>query len=180
MIADIRSVDAMYNGDTVAITIVLDGYHRQAVYNTANEVTASEKPYTLCIEKKKQKRSMNANAYLWTICQKIAEKVGTTKETVYQKNISEVGSFEVVEVAAEAAKRFIDRWQSNGIGWVAENIGERNGYATIVAYYGSSTYDTAEMARLIDAIVAEAKTVGVETMTPIEIERLKDEWRESR
>ena len=46
----------------------------------------------------------------------------------------------------------------------------------IQAYYGSSTYNTAEMARFIDGIVSEARWLGIETMTPAEIERMKTAW----
>ena len=41
-------------------------------------------------------------------------------------------------------------------------------------YYGSSTYDSKQMARLIDNIVQDCKAVGVETATPQELARLKE------
>lgn len=169
--------EAAYNGDTVALTVLLDGRHRQEIWQAINAISASEKPYEVVIERKKKRRSLNANAYCWVLCQSIAEQVGTTKEAVYKKNIAEVGSFEVIDMVSEAVDRFIERWQKNGIGWVAEPHSVKDGYTSVIAYYGSSTYDTKEMARLIDALIAEAKSVGVETMTPDEIARLKDEWQ---
>jgi hypothetical protein len=44
-------------------------------------------------------------------------------------------------------------------------------------YKGSSEYTTLEMAVLIDGIVSEAKELGIETIPPKEIERLKTMWR---
>ena len=41
---------------------------------------------------------------------------------------------------------------------------------------GSHTYDTAEMSRLIDATVEEAKELKIETMTPDQLERMKAAW----
>jgi 16S rRNA U1498 N3-methylase RsmE len=41
---------------------------------------------------------------------------------------------------------------------------------------GSHTYNTAEMSRLIDATVEEAKELGVETLTPDQLERMKASW----
>lgn len=96
---------------------------------------------------------------------------------VYRKNISEVGSFEVVEVASAAVPRFIKRWHGNGLGWIAEPYQEKNGFTTIIAYYGSSTYSTAEMARLIDALISEAKAMGIETLPPDQLEALKASWK---
>lgn len=43
-------------------------------------------------------------------------------------------------------------------------------------YFGSSTYDAKEMSVLIDGVVSECKEMGIETMTPDEIARLKSEW----
>lgn len=178
MRAEIKNIaNVAYNGDTVALTVVLDSWYRQDVYNAVNAISGSEKPFVLSIEQQKKRRSLNANAYCWVLCQKIAEKVGATKEAVYRKNISEVGSFEVVEVSSAAVPRFIERWHSNGLGWIAEPYGEKNGFTTIIAYYGSSTYSTAEMARLIDALCSEAKAIGIETLPPAELEALKNSWK---
>lgn len=178
MKAEIKNVkNVMYNGDSVEVTIELDGYYRQDVYNAVNDISESNKVHVLTIEQQKKKRSLQASAYCWVLCQKIAEKVGATKEAVYRKNISEVGSFEVVEVSSAAVPRFLERWHSNGLGWIAEPYQEKNGFTTVIAYYGSSTYSTAEMARLIDALISEAKSVGVETLPDWQLEAMKTSWK---
>ena len=178
MKAEVKSIaNVAYNGDTVALTIELDSYYRQDVYNAVNAISASDKPFILSLDQQKKRRSLNANAYCWVLCQKIAEKVGATKEAVYRKNISEVGSFEVVEVSSAAVPRFLERWHSNGLGWIAEPYQEKNGFTTVIAYYGSSTYSTAEMARLIDALISEAKSVGVETLPDWQLEAMKTSWK---
>lgn len=87
-IADVSCI-----GDTVEFTVSLDSWYRQELFDTLNAMQSDDKPYIITIEKQKRKRSLNANAYMWELCHKIAEKVGTTKETVYRKNIREVGSF---------------------------------------------------------------------------------------
>ena len=43
-------------------------------------------------------------------------------------------------------------------------------------YKGSSEYDTKEMAILIDGIVSECQELGIETLTPDELDKLKSEW----
>lgn len=178
MKAQIKHIaDVACMGSTIEFTVVLDSLYRQDVFEVLNAMQSDKKPYTISIDRQKRKRSLNANAYMWQMCQKIAEKVGATKETVYRKNIREVGSFETVELISAGAARFIRRWQANGLGWIAEPLSERNGYTTIIAYYGSSSYSTAEMSRLIEAVVEEAKTLGVETMTPAELEGLKAAWK---
>ena len=52
---------------------------------------------------------------------------------------------------------------------------EENGKEIIFykIYGGSHTYDTREMSILIDGTVQEAKDLGIETMTPDQIEEMK-------
>ena len=46
-----------------------------------------------------------------------------------------------------------------------------------MAWYGSSVYDSKEMSKLVDNIVEECKTQNIETMTPAELEILKEAWK---
>lgn len=129
----------------------------------------------------REKRSLNANGYAWTLMDKIADKIKSTKEDVYREIIKRVGVFEVLPIKEIAVNSFIRRWQSKGLGWVCDNLGAcktLKGYVNIIAYYGTSTYDTKEMARFIDEVVNEAKSQGIQTETPEQIENLKSLWRE--
>lgn len=179
MKAVIKSIEnILYNGPTVSLTVTLDGSYIDELCETANDISVSNKPYVMSLEKQKRKRSLSANAYLWTLLDKIAARVGSTKETVYRKNIHEVGLTDIVNVKKEAAKRWIRNWSSKGVGWHCEILGEgAPGYYEILVYYGSSVYDTAEMSRLIDSVVQDAKALGIETMTPNELERMKSAWK---
>lgn len=145
-----------------------------------NELIDMGNKYQLEVKKYKAKRSNDANAYMWLLCDRIAQKIGhnATKEEIYRKAVREVGVFEVLPLKKEAVPRFIQTWSKNGVGWLCESIGKSKiaGYINIVAYYGSSTYNTKEMSRLIDYIVEEAKNLGIETIPPKELEALKNAW----
>lgn len=54
-----------------------------------------------------------------------------------------------------------------------------NGFTNVLAYYGSSYYNTAEMSKFIDSIVQECKQLDIETMTPKELESLLQSWDKS-
>lgn len=73
-------------------------------------------------------------------------------------------------------------WQSHGLGWIAEKLdeGQHKGFVLINFYYGSSSYNTKQMARLIDAVVEDCKEQGIETMSPAELEELKGMWKGER
>ena len=52
-------------------------------------------------------------------------------------------------------------------------------YRVYYVMRGSHTYNTAEMSRLIDGTVSEAKALGIETLSPDELERMKQAWKVS-
>ena len=144
-----------------------------------NEVK-KDKEYNIEIKQYRKKRSLDANAYMWTLCDKISQVVPeTTKEDVYRDAIHHVGVFETFPLKDDAVERWIERWQTNGTGWISEVLHKAKtpGYTIVISYYGSSTYNTKEMSRLIDNVVMTAKDCGVETMTPDEIERMKAAWK---
>lgn len=122
--------------------------------------------------KHRKKRSVNANSYLWKICDEIAKKIGSTyKDRVYVELLKDYGVWEDVMVKDTAAGDLIRLTK------YCEIMYELDGWTCLRIYHGSHEYDTAEMSRLIDGAVAEAKLLGIETMTPDEIERLKAAWK---
>lgn len=142
------------------------------------EVLAKGKKLEVTIEKQKRKRSLDSNSLCWVLCQKIAEKVGSTKEFVYREFIRRVGTFEIVPLKNEAVEKWIQNWQAHGIGWVSESMGESKipGYTNVISYYGSSTYTVSEMSVLLNEIVQECKSLGIDTADPAEIQSLLQEW----
>ena len=75
-------------------------------------------------------------------------------------------------------RAYIRHWEHNGLGWIAQSLGESKleGYVNVISYYGSSEYDTAQMSRLIDLLIAECREQGIETKTPAELAALMEEW----
>ncbi len=114
---------------------------------------------------------------MWALLQKIAEKVGSTKELVYREFIRRVGTFEIVPLKNEAVEKWIQNWQSHGIGWVSEVMGESkiDGYTNVISYYGSSCYDTAAMSVLLNEIVSQAKELEIAVDTQ-EMKSLLESW----
>ena len=52
-------------------------------------------------------------------------------------------------------------------------------YRTYFLLRGSSTYDTAEMSALLDGVIEDCKSCGIETATPEEIERMKQLYEQN-
>jgi hypothetical protein len=139
-----------------------------------NKLLNNEKLKACKIDYKRKKRSLNANAYCWKLCTEIANVLRTSKEEVYVKMLKRYGQSSVVSVVAEAAETFMKSVQ------YCEEFGESelNGklFKHIKVFMGSSNYDSREMSILIDGIVSEATELKIPTMTPTEIERIKEQW----
>lgn len=137
-----------------------------------------QKKYCAEIKLYREKRSMNANSYFWKLLDEMAQALHTTKEALYLEFVKHGGPYKDFELSEDEARTFCEAWSRLGTGWPTQRVdfspdGER---VTVRAYYGSSTYNTRQMSRLIDAAVEEAKGLGIETMTPEELARMKEAW----
>lgn len=132
---------------------------------------------TVEVKEYRQKRSLSQNAYMWVLLNEIAKVLDSTKEKIYKELVKDYGVFEVLPLKNEAVERFTHNWTKNGLGWFTEILGESKitGYTNLIAYYGSSTYDTKDMARLLNAVVEECQELEIPTMTMEEILLLKND-----
>lgn len=129
------------------------------------------------VKEVKRRRSLDSNAYAWVLLGKLQDKLHIPKEDIYKSLIKEIGSYEVIPVKNEAVERFRQAWSKNGLGWITETTKSKiEGFTNVIAYYGSSSYNTSEMSRLIDLIVQECRQQDIETMTSNELKSLMESW----
>lgn len=171
-IKDIKLENSLWSAQ---LTIVSDDRQElERIFENAGKVDP-EKEYTVTIKQRRNKRSLDANAYMWVLLGKLAEKLRTSSDELYIWFIRQYGVYEsrtVVERAIESAQR---RWNKIGKGWFVDDMGPSTTYQgcrNLRFFYGSSSYDTKEMARLIDEVVEECKAQGIETMSKKEIDNL--------
>lgn len=154
--------------------------HPQDAIKARRQVMSQkDKVYVAELKEHREKRSLDANAYLWVLLDRMADVLGETKENLYQRYVKDCGPFRDFCLMQDEAKTFRTSWSMLGTGWVTEQVdysadGER---LIIRAYYGSSTYNTKQMSRLIDMVVEDCKVLGIETMTPDKLDLLKEEWK---
>lgn len=145
------------------------------------------KPGKYELKKVGKKRSLDANNYCWKLCTEIANVVGNTKDDVYRDAINHVGVSDVMQFfdtevngvkksKFDAMADFKRKWYSNGTGWFTKTLDKEK--CILQAYYGSSRYDTKEMARLIDWLVDQAQELGVPTMSDNELKLMIGRWKE--
>lgn len=142
------------------------------------------KQYTAEVKRFYEKRSKNANDLLWELCTQISialakDKVIKSKEDIYRDHIKRAGKCEFYAGMPAAIDALAAEWRSRGIGWFYEIVDDCKipDCKKICLYYGSSTYTTAEMSRLLDSVLQEADDYGVDIMSPSEVALLKEEWK---
>ena len=136
------------------------------------EFRKEEKPLDLTLRKARKQRSKDSNAFMWVLCQGIAEALGTTKEAVYRQFVKDYGVFCTATIRTDEVLALTRAWSSNGLGWISEYQNNHDGSATVLLYPGSSTYSTKEMSRMIDAMTAECEDLGLTIQIPPEVEAL--------
>lgn len=132
------------------------------------------------IKEYREKRSLDANGYLWVICEKIAQELSKdgkimTKEDIYKDAILNVGAFTPLIIEEKAFESFKKSFESQGLGNQVQETARKNKCVRCNCYYGSSTYNTKEMSRLIDLIVQEAQQLDIETKSPEELKSMLGE-----
>lgn len=127
--------------------------------------------------KHREKRSLDSNAYAWVLMQKIAEAVNSDKWSIYLECLKKYSrSFSHVIVKPEAVEKMKELYRTCvDLGEISVNGVKGH---QLQVYYGSSTFNTKEMSVFIDGIVSECKELGIETLPPAELERMKAQWNQ--
>jgi hypothetical protein len=142
------------------------------------ETLDESKEYTIEVKEKKKKRSLDANAYFWVLTDHLSKKLNKPKTDIYREYIKEIGGVsDTLCMLDKAVDKFCEHWGNMGIGYQTDRIESKlEGCTNVIAYYGSSTYDTAQMSRLIDMAVQDCKQFGIPTYDREELDRLVQEW----
>lgn len=171
----ITNLDIDYETRKPKISLILDTNSLDIVEQLKNE-------NKLNIEMKKwyKKRSLDANAYCWVLCNNIANELSKngiiTKEEVYRDAIQQVGSFEPFIVQEKTFDKFKRIWEKQGLGFLVQEVSRQGKCIKVNCYYGSSTYDSKEMSLLIEILIQSAKSLNLETKSQKEIDSLLESW----
>ena len=137
---------------------------------------------SVCLKKWRRKRSLDANAYYWKLLSELSEALEISKPMAHNMMLRKYGQHELIDGqtvrmpipdtgSAEMAALEAMTYHIRPTSQVKEG---KDGimYRTYVMLRGSSEYDTREMSRLIDGLVSECGEQGIETLPPVELERM--------
>ena len=133
----------------------------------------------------REKRSLNANAYYYKLLSLMAEKLHTSMNELHNITLSRYGYPELVDNNLVVLQLDEDKDPNKLEGIHLKSSGHittNSKGKRFVNYYlmrGSHTFNTAEMAHLIDGVISEAKELGIDTITPEEKARMIAAWRQA-
>ena len=142
-----------------------------------------EEDISITLAKWRERRSLTANAYYWVIVGKIADILHISTSIVHNILLRRYGALEVIDgetltimvADTEEAEENVlnsDLYHLKPTSFTKEGKDGRM-FRAYRVLKGSSSYDSKEMATLIDGAVSEAKEMGIETLPDTEIERMK-------
>lgn len=130
----------------------------------------------LKVVKWNDKRSLDANAYLWVLCTKMAEVLKTSKDEVYEQLIQKYGYADTP--ALTITVKSIVNMDAIGGHWKMYQESADGRFKAYMRLRGTSEYDRREMAHFLDMVIEDCKDLGIETLSPEELLKLKQAWKQ--
>ena len=120
------------------------------------------------VEKHRNKRSLDANAYSWVLQTEIANVLRISKEEVHFDMLKNYGQRDFMSMLSSVD---INNYYSyyEEMGTFTQNGKEFKSY---MVYKGTHNYDSKEISIFIDGIVQEARQLDIETLEDREINEL--------
>ena len=182
-----KIIDVSLDFKTGKPKLTLEINEKQALFAGYDELKDCDK-LSIKLTKYRKKRSLDANAYCWALCTKLAEKLSNekvkyTKEDIYRNAVKDLGIYkDFPNMTPTDAKTLRHAWEMLGTAWITEQVDYMpDGENVIIrCYYGSSTYNTQQMSRLINNIVQDCEALGIQTKTPDEIANLLSLWKQEK
>lgn len=170
------------NGKMVDIVRTFENKFRVTFeVDSIDELNGLEGMLSIIVKRLSKKRSLNANAYFHLLVGKIAEKNHTSKAFAKNLLMARYGQEEIINgdryiisvlSSIPIAEREDIHVKAIGCGFVKDKE-----FIHYCVLRPTHEYDSQEMSALIDGTVEEAKELGIPTMTPNEIERMKQLWK---
>lgn len=124
------------------------------------------------IERKRKKRSNDANALCWKLCTEIANVLRSDKDSIYVDMLKKYGQSDIWASGNDVNPAHHFKYYD----FFGKRMVQGKEVLFYTVYRGSSEYDTREMSILIDGIIDEAKALDIEVISEQEKSLLLMEW----
>jgi len=142
------------------------------------------------IAKFKKKRSLDANAALWRLCNEIAIASQNSKDNIYTIMVKTYGIWDDIIIKSELSDEFIRRWDEGSSAHFSQGYSlcdkveewSKNGvkWTQLRCYHGTSSYNTQQFSTLLQGVIDEAKTLGIDFISKEEMASMMEAWERKR
>lgn len=166
--AELKAVTRDWISKRFQLTFEVEG----DVINALDDITG--KQLRLTAKQWKNKRSLDSNAYMWVLTDKIARALGSTRDEEHKRQVLTYGVVDITDddcsiIVTLHSKVDVDLIDGYWRLYKQSGDGRFKSYMRIKPTH---EYDTKEMSDFLEHIIEEAKELGIETATPEELERM--------
>jgi hypothetical protein len=155
------------------LTVTLDGDARN-VYDDLHDYDVD-----VTVKRWRQKRSLDANAYFHVLVNLIAKATKSSEDDVKKMLVLQYGTYARGKDGKCAGVKVPKNTDIEQFYPYYRYIGDdENGLAMYLFYKRTRDLNKEEMSRLIEGTVAEAKALNIETLTPDELARMMNRYKE--
>lgn len=138
----------------------------------------AEDDLLLNVKKYSPKKTLDQNGYLWVLLQGIADKLrdGSTRWSNYLRCLQEYGVFcylpaqeHDIKMLEAVFRLVVDRGEIT----IETPSGKLVQVHQMQCFKGTSLYTKQEMSTFLDHVIEEAKSLGVDVITPEELEHIR-------
>ena len=165
--ANLKDLTISLKGEQIITFALQRGQDARDLFDNLND-----KELEVIVDKFFPKRSLQANRYCWKLIGEIAYITGKSTYDVYLDMLCDYGQSDIIEVSNKVdVSKYFKHYRE---------LEKCDNKTTYIVIEGSSQYNSAEMHRLIDGIVQEAKNLGIQTETPEEIAKMVSLWKSNK
>ena len=175
---NIRYIDIKnHTGGLSRLTVVVDG-DKSVLGELVGKIQADPSKYELSLTKIKKSRGLTANAYYWVLVDKVARALETSKDEIHREIIQRYGVMDTKENGDPKVFSILAGEDPTTINPYVRPFAEGfvNGKRFIHYYVlkPSHLMSSSDFNCILAGIQSEAKELGIETLTPKEIEQLEN------
>lgn len=170
-----KKIEVVRRFDDLSLILYVDGEIEE---EQLDELSISSKPWRVALKRWRKSRSLDANAYCWSLLSKAAAATNEPVSDYYRRIIKELGGIsKTICIEAKDVREVVSWWTSRGLGWQVDILPSKiKGCRNLVLYPGSSIFDTEQMARFIDLVQQDCVAVGVPVDLERDVETMLNEW----
>ncbi len=148
----------------------------------------TDKTLTITAKVQRKNRSLDSNAYFHVLCDRLRQALGMSMIRMKHILISDYGQIlyigdvqQILHSTLPVEYVMEHEYMMGNESYHLPPIGtDSEGLNVYRIYRGSHTYNSQEMAYLIDHTISECKAQGIETATPEQLQRMAALWEEKR